>query len=410
MAYRGIGLVVWLAACGGSTVTVGGGDGGPHPHDGGGRVPDSTANPADAHIDAQAFDARPFLAHVGDLSVSEATVYGHPELGHGGLIAIDFAHTTGGPTPIQEVDDRDPSGAGCVGRLWLAADVAGHGLDEGPIGIAGTASPIPECNFVAGRGYLCIGPSGTGMTTIETGGTLAAGTARVTVAGAIFTSLDVGRYLELDGDAAHAANDGAFPIVAFVSSTTIVVANAAAQAVATPFDATYRIVAGAGPVPNGPPFTNVTDSVTFTLVPGGSMDFPGFTRPFTPLHGVGAFTPISGLDAVPMNGDPVTIGCASGCSGWRLRVAIDTTDGDTSGLGDTVMPPAIHAVAQIRCEVDLFGASSVDIPANIMALVHGALPTRLRTTVTMANADGWGDESHLVMMWLGRTIVGYSSP
>jgi hypothetical protein len=354
----------------------------------------------DARIDAPVFDARYGPSVQGELIVEDRSIAGHPELGHGGSVHIEF-EPLAGPAPLMVVDD----GVGvCVATLWSAVNAPSLGMDEGVVGISGTAARIPECSFVAGKGYQCLGPTGAGAAALTP---IGGGNAQLVVSGALFTSDDVGRWLELEGDAMHAGNDGKFPIVSFTNSTTIVIYDAAATAAS--FPALYASVAGDGPIPGGPPFLQATDSITVTFVRGGANDFTApLLMTHTPIVGEGSFTVAGDPSAIPLDGNAVTLGCASGCSVGGTRVTIETTDADVSSLSDTEMPAALARVARVVCRGD---SPTIAIPASIMALVHAAAPTRARTVVSRVTGDSLSDD-HLnyLDIVVANSVVGFTSP
>ena len=408
---------LFLVGCGDSSGTDGGTDAAADSgHDAGMTDSGMVDLGTDAGTDAGTPDGGP--THSGLISVSDVQVYNHAALGHGGKISISFSPLAGGPTPVAVVDHRSAAtGTGCVGVVYHAADLAAAsaGVDEGTVSITGTTATIPTCTYVPTRGYLCIGETGTGATTVAVGGPLPAGTALYAVAGATFVAADVGRYLSISGDSVHPLNNGAFPIVGLMGGG-LIVGNPAAMTSA--YAGTYTTVAGAGPVPGAPPpaFLNESDSVTVALTMGGGMHFPSFTSAdIGAIMGVAPFTLLSTgtgvatLDAVPVDGTAFAQGCdmtAGGCGGIVTAIAIDTTDGSTAGLPDYVMPAPTGMVAQVRC-ADF--PSTVTVPADIMALVMMATPTRVQTTVLRNSLAQITDSLNHTNILVGAGWVGFTS-
>jgi hypothetical protein len=357
----------------------------------------------------------------GTILVADLSVEGHPDLGRGARVDVFFDEvpTTGS---LQHLDERNVIGVGCVGDLFSASGYAARiGKDEGSLTISGTSKPLPTCSFVSGSGYECIAAHDTAPATVlaavDSGGTLPAGTARLTLTGAIFTADDVGRTLVISG-AANTGNDAAannpLPIIALGNVTNeVLVANSAA--VSESFNATYAVLAGAAPVPNGPAFLSDTDHVTVALTRGGSQDFDAFTA--TGLITGTAFQPDSAtaglLTAIPTDGSGFELACdvSGGHCGNATITVLNITTSDTplpQGAPPYVLPPASSKVATLTCSAL---GTSVAVSPSASKLIQAAAPKMIQAGLIRANyatETNAQPPKNSTTIALGHAIAGFT--
>lgn len=338
--------------------------------------------------------------------------------GQGLRASIRFVTSTNVPAPTLEELPGSPLGC----KAWEYTDeqalAATVGQDEGIVllGASGGATPprMPACVYTAGLGYDCPEVDTAGF-----GGTLARGAASGT---ATLTDLDQtftdagshGRYVRIRG-AAHAANDGEFPIVALADAHTLVYANAAVYPETLPVAASHVNVAGLGAIPGvaEPGFLADENAMAFTLTPSGGGHFPLFTASTSP-GGVGDDFTVDLptrrlLNAMPFNGAPITLGCDAGsCGGGSatgMVVDVVTTDALTAGLSPFAMPLPTTERIEIRCVA--LAENHVTIPAAYSALLMAAGITRIQTTLARPSLMGGGVAN--VSSSAGHALVGFTN-
>ena len=365
----------------------------------------------------------PATTYSGSINVLEVDVLNPgtsgTSFGQGIQASITFHASTDLPPAVLE---QNPTSAlGCKAYEYTAAEavIASLGRDEGPVQInaaAGTAAPtFPACVFMAGAGYVCPESSTGG-----TGGTIAAGTGPA--AGLVtLTDLDTtftaatttNRYVSITG-AATAANNGAFPILALIGMNTIAYGNPAFAAEVLPATATHVNLAAVGPTPSAadPGFLQNDNTMEFVLTPGGDMDLPAFTVT-TGTNTVGDdfvldMATLNRLNAIPMDGSAITIGCTAATCGSAsgMVVSITTTDAPTATLSAFAMPMPTTKRVVVQCAQ--LAATSITIPAEYSALLMGSGATRVRTTVirpTLMTSVTDEDVSAIS----GHAIVGFTN-
>jgi hypothetical protein len=332
----------------------------------GGSSGDAGGDAADAGV----------ATHSGLLSIQDMAIHGLPQLGHGLTVQIVF-------TPARPPDYEELPGqlTGC--KAWVY-DVTKAPppvpSDQGTVTIAGIAGGSIECRFEPSIGYVCPTWTGSGKTSVTPG---APGTAEYAIEGAAFTDADVGRYLQIT---AGGGTPAAYPILRAPSANSVSVLNPAATA--QTFTGSFRVLAGAGPVPDNPrdPIRG-EDQITVGIVPGGegAFDFPDI-GPITP-GGEFVLNDASRavLDQLPLDGRAITLSCAGSggeCAAAQATVVrLSTTDGSTAGASPTAMPAPTRSQIEIQCGT-LGGDGSLTVPAEAMALLqssHAASPiTRIR--------------------------------
>jgi hypothetical protein len=287
--------------------------------------------------------------------------------------------------------------------------------DQGKLRIGGISGGEIQCGFANGRGYAC--PTAAGSASIEV--VAGEGGSTYALSGARLTAADVGRYLQVSG-ARKASNNGGFAILALPEPGAALVANPAASA--ETFDASYTIVAGAGPTPKDlySPFQADTN-VKVALEPGGEDDFDAFEVEITPGN---IWQPdhasAARLVAVRPNGEALTLSCEGeggdcGVAAVSL-VRITTTDADVTGLSPAAMPPAKKRAVEIQCAASDTG--TIRVPAEAMRFLkqaHEASPiTRIRTAFmrdgyAFANNEAPKPANRTVVV-AGRGKLGFSTP
>jgi hypothetical protein len=348
--------------------------------------------------------------HSGLISVQDVSIANLPQAGHGLTVQSFFLQ-------VRKPDFEEQSGVfGCkVSAYDVASGDIPHETDQGTLKIGGIAGGEIRCGYVKGRGYVC--PTASGTAPVE----VAADGGRTTYAfrGVTLTAADVGRYLQVSG-ASQASNNGAFAILALSGSGAALVANPAATA--EKFDASYTIVAGAGPTPKDlySPFEAET-KVIVALEPGGDGDFDAFEVEITP----GAVwkpdqESAARMVAVRPDGEAVTLSCegeGGDCGVAAVSIVrITTTDADVTGLSPTAMPPAKKRAVEIQCAAADTG--TIRVPAEPMKYLkeaNEASPiTRIRTAFmrdgyAFANNQGPRAANSTVVV-AGRGVLGFSTP
>jgi len=349
--------------------------------------------------------------HSALVSIQDITIANLPQAGHGLTVQAFFA-------PLRAPDFSEPvSGTpfGCQASAYNLDDEPPPAQeDHGTLEIAGLQGGAIRCVFREGRGYVCPTASGSGAAQVLP----AQGVTQYQLSGLSLTAADVGRYLQVSGAAAP-ENNGAFAIVA-AGDGSVAVANP--RGVAEAFDATYAVLAGAGPTPNDlyDPFVADTQ-VEARLSPGGEAAFQAFDVKIEPgdeltLDEASA----QQISAIEPTGEQIELGCdgeGGQCGDAAVSIVrITTTDGDTTGLSATAMPQAKHRIVEVQCAFPDTGR--VRVPAAAMALIaeaHQRSPiTRIRTAFmrdgyALASNRAPKPQSSAIIV-AGHGILGFSSP
>ncbi|WP_394827121.1 hypothetical protein [Pendulispora albinea] len=122
------------------------------------------------------------------------------------------------------------------------------------------------------------------------------------------------------------------------------------------------------------------------------------------------------LTNVPVNGDPVILGCASCGKADATIVRLTTTDADVSQLPPVAMPAPKKRFVEIFCAT--LGGDSITMPSVVMDFVkeaHAASPiTRVRTAFMR---DGFTVHTNApprapnrTILVAGRAILGFTRP
>lgn len=342
-------------------------------------------------------------AVVGRASLHELAYPAFPSLGQGLFIESHFSRTAAAPV----------FGTGAAGEcaVWsrtpeeVAADRAGDDAGLLQWSTSSAAPALPACTYVAGTGYRCVRAGSQVL-----GGTLAVGPAGTMVyvnVNATFTDADVGAHLVLSG-AASRASDGEYPIVAFVSPSTVVVA-ASLAAEALPASAVAMVVAGRGATPGkaDPGFLADADTASLSIAgaPGG-LD----AAVAGPVEVGDDFTldaPSQALlSAIPLDGGDFTLTCDACGAATVTMLVIRTTDGDLAGLAPWVLPPPSTREVVVECSA--VGTGSVTVPAAVATWLQGAGATRIEARYLRSGAAQVAVDQVLVLA--GHGVIGVTTP
>jgi hypothetical protein len=399
-------------------------------------------------IDAEVPDMEPPPVFTGTITVLEASVFGAPQAGQGIQVAATFLQDGGVPPAYEETAG---SPIGCKVWEYTPAQAVDVGVDQGTVSITVdnpdahpiTGDPdIPDCTFVADRGYLCIDTVDTGPAAIErvmtSGTTCAAQILRVRdLSGPFtFTALD-GRYISFTGAANALFPDGQpFPVVptpagaeASSASVIYIVHPAVTAGTITPENpdacidlatlaasGMHTTLGGVGPIPGFPRsgataegFLADDATVTVALTAGGGSDIPSFSVDFPgATHSPGddfdldgastaLFAPVqAGGQGIPLTGAAFTISCAGspGCdmtqgnppTGDGVVLNIETTDADLTGVPATTMPPPMTKAVQVRCAS--LGSDTASVTAAASAFLASSGATKLQATFIRGSLSG----------------------
>ena len=375
-------------------------------------------------IDAVSIDAAPVQTFSGTISVVEARLRnmgGAGVDGHGIQIGVSFLDNLLATPPIDMTPGATTT-SGCFVWRYNAAQLPGLvGTDQGAVQITmfdGSTPPVPSdptfpaCVFNATAGYICPDLVSRGVGGVLTMMSPATSTFTIVAGGggagtATFGDEDVGRYLRLGGTGTPL--DTAFPIVARVSATTVVIAGTGTT-LTLPVAATFQVLAGVGPVPDlaaGSPRNFLADDRVARATKTGGTQVDDFTDRTLALGGpsVGddftlgtansATTPAIPKvlpTAIPTDGSEFVIGCDSSATcGTSVGSLINiVTTNATLGASPFDFPTGTSRT-QIRC-VSL-SSNEVRVPASISAHLRrsesGA--NRIQATFIRGNFGPIGD-------------------
>lgn len=349
--------------------------------------------------------------HGGVISIQDMSIADLPQAGHGLTVQAFF-------TRLRAPDFEDPPGSpfGCKASSYdLATEPPPAEVDQGKLRLEGLRGGAIGCEFREGRGYVCPTASGSGSASVST----SSGISEYALEGVTLTEADIGRYLQISG-ASRPENNGAFAILSVTGEDTVAVANS--RGAAEMFDAKYTVVAGAGPTPRDlySPFSEGMN-VGVALEAGGGQDFDSFELEITPGSPMTLDTATKAqIVAIEPTGEAMTLGCSGegGVCGVAAAsvIRITTTDGDTTGLSPTAMPPAKRRMVEIQCALPETG--SVRVPAEAMELLreaHAASPiTRIRTAFMREGfalaTNAAPRPANRASVLVGHGVLGFSNP
>lgn len=414
--------------------------------DSGGDTPDASpdAEP-DAMVDT----------YSGTITVLEASVLGHPELGQGLQVSSTFWRDADTIPPTLDTSPGLPIGCK-VYEYDAGAEIAylETGINEGTVTVtvnnATQPDPVvPACVHTPG-GYLCadnptclVAPDASCV-----GGTLKGVPAEppptdLCVASRfIIEDLDApfdfdvtdGRYASFIGSGTALLPDGAaFPVIGVLSTSSIAIGHPAATTdcpgtdnAGIPLSATglHLTLGGVGPQPvcgtgAGCPDPGMVENnaeVTIALSPGGGSHIAAFSSP-TPASGTGDKPTLNAsslalMADIPMDGSAFTVGCddVAACGdGAGVLIAIETSDGPVAGLAPYQMPPVVGTRTYVRCAALGGTTSTVTVPAEVSAYLQNSGATRLQATFIRGALLGGGDNSEVTIV-AGHAITAFTTP
>lgn len=373
-------------------------------------TPPKASEPAEPAAPGEEDAALPRVApsHGGLVSIQDVSIANLPAAGHGLTVNVFLT-----PLVAPVYEERPGELEGC--RVWrydLADQLPPPEQDHGILDIAGLKHGAIRCAFDAQRGYVCPTAQGSGEISASAA---SAGQSHYVAVQASFTASDVGRYLSVQG-ASSAANNGAFPIVAVLSPSEAVLANA--RAVTECFDANYTLLAGAGPAPGNvySPFVDQTPLALSLRAP----DTAAFASTEVGLEPGAAFeldaASVQAIQHVPVDGSRFALGCTN-CGAAQITILrLTTSDGDLSGLSPVAMPKPRKQLLEMQCAS--LSAERIEVPDAALQLlrdVHATSPiTRIRTAFMR---DGYAlrenpaplAPNRLVLV-AGHGVLGFTQP
>jgi hypothetical protein len=375
-----------------------------------------------------------------------ATTFG----GAGISIAFDDL-TTPSATPVV--------GSGNIGectvyRWTVGSGVQPHpGTNEGPVqilnqnttpGDEAMLKPIGACGFsAADMKYHCVTGGGANVAGTATSTGFQGATIYKFTGATIVKNDVVGQYLKVGGIGKSATTptidyDGAFPIIdADETTDTLTVINRTASASETKdfTTATYALLQGEGPIPQGAPgqphedifltqsLKAAPNTQTIEVKFGGAgTRWPNGVDAKN-LQPIGAGFTLTGFNpaAFPTSAAAdVTVTCAGTCGSepvgavaHGLVVTGKTTDADLTGLAPFDMPAPKTSYATFTCTALL--STSLTIPKEALAAILMGNPTRIETRVIRGTfvpvTDGPPGMLDLNKgnVLVGHTLVGHTS-
>ncbi|MBI4512170.1 MAG: hypothetical protein HY698_21230 [Deltaproteobacteria bacterium] len=425
-----------MAACGGSTDKP---DARPPQPDGG-------VDAAPKVVDAAAFDAAPPVDAAppdplsATISVTEMKVL-NPQAGGAKGVTVSISFTDSSKSDKKPAYD-DYSDATLKGCTVYEYDVTKNEkpldtLNEGDVTITAKDSDpvIPPCKYTP-AGYWCTGRVGTvaSITAIPANpDPPTPAMALVTAKDHAFAAADVGRYLVIAG-ASNAANNGAYPIVAYNDTAKgVVIANskAVAEVVTGPdgdtgITPTWTLLVGAGPNPATPEAYLLEDDdvVVVSLAPGGNKDWDAFgpeevkVADSFELSKTGTDDSQAKIQAVPMDGKEFSLTCGNAASGdypaqpcgqdaLGSVILMETNDGDVpQGAPATYWPQAKNKVVTVKCVQAL--APQVKVSDKVMEIIKNSGATRIRTTFLRLHSKE-PTSNHKIRLVSGHGTIGFTA-
>lgn len=400
MAWKRISATIFSSLIAAS-VAVGCGD-----DDGGSDHPDA-GNPADAGPDGGTGGP----AFTANIILAEQSVPAIPALGDGSLITISFNDVAAAVPASYEQMPGTPFA--CKAFEYTAAQFVGNvGVDEGTVQLTVPDGPeYPPCNYVDGRGYLCIGAQGSAGVIAVVNAEMALFS--LTNDAVTFGADEIGRFVEISGSDVM-SNNGRFPIVNATGDHTIVYRNPTPGAAAEdPTAAMYQTLAGAGPSGQDDPLAD-DDAAEAELTAGGGNDYDSFTSNIANIGD--SFTLNTDSQAlindIPLDGSAFTVSCdgAGGTCNTATASVLNITTTDATlpvGLPPYVLPPPTTKAVVVQC---IFLSSEATVPAEASAFLMDSGATRLRATyLRLSNvAVTQGNSTATVAAGHGQT--GFTTP
>lgn len=431
----GLVLAMGVAACGDDD----GGDDDMPMIDASNPPPDAGPDAMPPMIDAGEPDG-PVSTHAGAISITEVSV---PQAASSGAsVLVEFEEIGTGTQLLPAYYDIDDSGTvpvGCVVFVHDTEDTAPTLSDEGAVTITGTQSPLGTCDHDATTGsYLCL----YGMHAIAANDSICEegnaacptltnpGTAAVTLASGGFdaaTQSQTGMYVNIVGGGF--TTQGAFPVVAVVAPTTIVIANPLEAGGLQLADAAGAavVISGAGPTPANRNFLDdgTAGALSITKEAGNNVEAFTITGEVKPAgEGLAFDSDADSPVAMPTDGSAAELHCmgdgncgAAPLGGLPLTLINGTTT-DTAipgGFPAYYFPAPTDKYAEFLCT---FPGIDVDvtIPAGAMEAILGNTtgfehtPTRIQTRVFKMNGTIRTNEdgTNQTRVVSGHGIVGFT--
>ena len=392
--------------------------------------------------DGEDIDGTPAATRSGTIAVSDIEVT-TPQGANAGLrgavVSIEFVDLTmdGG----EAIYGTSSVGACLVTRYDVggtatphpAVDAATVTVSAPETGDSGLLMPVAPCNFVDGRGYLCIAHAAVANDVVVAPGLN--GTASYVLGDQDLSSVDaVGSYLAISG-LTQAGNNGSFPVVGQgvnQDSNTLVVGNplVATEAAGTD-NVQYSVINAAGPIPTagqGPTFGDfLSDETTSVRIQKPADDDWGAFD--VTLYARGEGLTLNSESAqpheFPFTAQNVTFSCdpdpemgTGGNCGADIEtppagtikafiVSGRTTDGSTATIPDYIMPPPVTEYATFQCGFPL--GMSATIPEAAVEAILSTNPTRIETRVLVVAGAQVMDGENVANVVVGHGLVGHST-
>lgn len=345
----------------------------------------------------------------GNLLVFETHYLQFPDEGDGTFVVI-------GPFQIKDeqidpsYEEAEGSPFACkvyekTGAQWLDP-----GVDIGTLNfsISDGGPVIPPCKQVDGA-WACVGVEGSGgdIAVVDAG----QGLMSLSNPTATFTQDDVGRVIKF-WDAANAANNGMFSVVAVPDEHTLHFYNPRTTAVAeTATPATWRTEYGEGPARQPERIRN-DQFLTVNLEAGGEGNFEDFSKT---LEFGDAFTPDTESQAlitnIPMDGSEFTIGCdgeGGDCADAdATALVIETTDAPLDPDFPSAFPDPVDRHVLIFC---LLLIGRVTVPAEASQYLADSGATRVRVIFERAIAEDEIQKYAEITVVAGHAVMGFTDP
>jgi hypothetical protein len=349
-------------------------------------------------------DAAPGVTQVGRAVLLDVAFEALPDLGRGLFLDVSFHAKEDAVAPSYEEEPGSPFG--CKVTELGPENFARSGLDQGEFSFAVSRGPdVPRCSFVAGRGYRCIGASGTGGSIEEL--LPGSGLFGLFDDATTFGADEIGRPLTITGSA-NPANDGEFLIIDFDGDHSILFLNptpGASSEEATP--ATYFTAAGSGPNGVKEPVPDDAE-VTFTL----DARPDGHAEDFVVALDIGDSFALDGtsgddISNIPVDGSAFAIGCTGegGTCGAAAASILEVvaSDGDATTFAPFLVPAPREKAVVIRCVVDA-GVIAVDETAS--QYIQAIDPIRIRAVFARVNEQVLAQPRMEMSVLAGHAVGG----
>jgi hypothetical protein len=324
---------------------------------------------------------------------------------------------------VRNVDERVPpayeeavgSPFGCKATEFTPEQYATPPVNFGTLSFTITdGPPFPDCNWVEGAGYLCVGAAGSGgdLTVIDSDNGMGGGVYKLTNAAVTFGTDQVGRMVKITGAAEPKFNAGLFPITAATADSVTFVGPPGIADPENGTAASYQVLAGFGPALQADPVSD-DSRVMAHLTAGGDGTFEDFDLDanigdsFTMDDDTAAI-----LSDLPLDGSAFSVSCEGTGGTCNQAMAngliISTTDGDVTGLPPFALPaPATKATTLICLQP---GGGTINVPAAASAYLMNSGATRLRAIFIRANVLTETQSDGALDFGAGHAWAGFTTP